>query len=1154
MKKAILVTAISLLSGFYAAYSIQQMVFVNLAPLSLQCVGVLLDPEKAYTIGNIDRDSNHELVIDFPQGKGIMPEILGRLFFNGAAGEFQLKTADKILDPGQDITSNPLLPFVRTVSSGRFQESTYFGPNKFIPEVDLRGGVRFNSPAGNLSSGMSVRIFDFGGNTYAVTQSEEIGTKYQIEANRSNTFSVICNQYIASSHQRIFYFENTADSTCDFTIEVLPGSPFSYSYTVTDGRNTVVSSGDSQRPLFQVGSYLFEISPTYNMRDLAFLVITLLLIGCFQIVFIKGVLRSPSPALRSIITFRALLNCVVFLSVPLFLLSLKYTNNRQWYLFLLIALNVSYVFNGPYFSSVLSKLRFPNPRMLFFGLIAVLIFLLPFVYFFAANENVLGVPVLHIQKAAVLGLVFLTGGQRFQRSSFSTWGRIALIVGYSVSLSLLTSDIGSFLYTCLALLLVELVNKSISPRLVSAYLLALIVGLSIFYNYTDDFFTDRKFYRIVAPYVSPDSEKLLRSTEADRETYSSLFLIQKALVAGSLPGMNSLQVPLPMRSTSFSDYAVFWSLAFGKGLFGMLFAITVLFILYELTFLLFISIRPVRINAGEAFVLPMSREAEFVRFLLAFALITFTYPVLSNLLLVPLTGQSFPCLSISILEIGFLVVFLYPVTAVFINRKHIERNTTIAYSYPDVRRHVRLAFSIFIFLFGFGCGLKLLATRDEPTAYAWPRGAESDQSTIPILPTGDTDSLILQARTIVGENTWRTIGKNKKAELRELASRYYTGQPYRFIRFESKYFQNTDEMVFSRMDLGSVFTDKRELVSGPVHPFGSVFRNWQRINGKERPVYTNDYYASIPTFSNSINKDLTAELSKELKDTLDTIGVSSNVGAIVVLDNRNGAIVANSSFPLNGNTNANETYYFIGSLKKVLLAYCALVIDPRYRYRVYNGKSFTEFLRWSDDVYAASLLRDIMIGHPAQFEAVLLQDFGIPLVSNARQDGYFDQKPDLAWFSMPLDRKNELYRYSIGQQKPYPLITAVEWFSRIAGRKKIRASYSISGVRLFEPIQISEEEWNSLQQALNSTLTGTAAIVRDSLDRNRISTSTLIAKTGTAESEHGNYNSSSSFVLASPDYTIGIMLKGRIPFNSQNLAAKNLAAKIVPILAKYKVL
>ena len=96
---------------------------------------------------------------------------------------------------------------------------------------------------------------------------------------------------------------------------------------------------------------------------------------------------------------------------------------------------------------------------------------------------------------------------------------------------------------------------------------------------------------------------------------------------------------------------------------------------------------------------------------------------------------------------------------------------------------------------------------------------------------------------------------------------------------------------------------------------------------------------------------------------------------------------------------------------------------------------------------------------------------------------------------------------------------------------------------------------NFLRDSMNGVLLGgTANIVGDSLRNNSIGLDGFIAKTGTAESSSQQYNTCNSIIIANQKVTIGIMFKGKIPSNSENLPAKNLMSLIIPILKEYRVL
>ncbi|MBX7203672.1 MAG: hypothetical protein K1X77_11425, partial [Bacteroidia bacterium] len=93
-----------------------------------------------------------------------------------------------------------------------------------------------------------------------------------------------------------------------------------------------------------------------------------------------------------------------------------------------------------------------------------------------------------------------------------------------------------------------------------------------------------------------------------------------------------------------------------------------------------------------------------------------------------------------------------------------------------------------------------------------------------------------------------------------------------------------------------------------------------------------------------------------------------------------------------------------------------------------------------------------------------------------------------------------------------------------------------------------------LQNCFNSVLYGTATKVRQPLINNGIDIHNLFCKTGTAESQNGKGNSSSSFIICSQKYCIGIQLKGRIPESKENYSAKDLFIELIPIFKKYAIL
>lgn len=95
MKKLAFIFILSVVCGCYALDAVYQMVFQSQSPFAIECVGVRLKPAKKYAISNSLPKTSDTLAVDFPQGKGIMPDTLGYILYNPANKKFELKMARK---------------------------------------------------------------------------------------------------------------------------------------------------------------------------------------------------------------------------------------------------------------------------------------------------------------------------------------------------------------------------------------------------------------------------------------------------------------------------------------------------------------------------------------------------------------------------------------------------------------------------------------------------------------------------------------------------------------------------------------------------------------------------------------------------------------------------------------------------------------------------------------------------------------------------------------------------------------------------------------------------------------------------------------------------------------------------------------------------
>jgi len=1154
MRKEIYIfITVAILSIGYGIYSSLEMLLSNRSPYTLSCDGILLDSAKVYAISNYSKSSVDTIYLHFKQSEVIAPSTLGFVYFDRQRSEFVLKNHPCVFNPAKGAPGNYFLPFCRTLNDGLFENGIYFGPNETVPElILLERGIKYNTAAGTKENRISLEFSKTVQGMMLSTKDNGIQSKYLVQSDKKNIFEVYQNRPIGNSTcLNIFQFENTTSDTGSFAITVTPDL-FKTSYSVTDAQNRIIVEGNGRAPSFLINEFRFSLRPKYTKIFFLIFVSCFIIIIFFQVYFLSEFSKAKSPLIKSLFSIRILLNCIAFMAIPLFLTSSYLVVGRSWYLLLIVALNLSFFLP----KDIMRKFNVGLSSRLLNYIILLILVAAPFVFRFATvNESLFGIiPILHCQKTLILLIFVATQNHFFNSSGRRYFFRIVIIILYSLLISFLTSDMGSLLYTSLAIVLVELIRKSIGLKHVFAFLTVTVLGTFLVFKISPETFSkDRKTYRIIAPYVSPESDKLEMASQPDRESYSCLMLNLKNIAGSAAPGFNDLIIPGNMRTTMHSDFAFHWALTFGGWLFFFIFLTIVFLLLSKLLLLLYCSIRVCKVHHDTAFIFPKSKSSELVRFLLGFTIIGFTYPILSNLLLIPLTGQSIPVLSISNVEVLFLIVLIVSLENTFNNPNHFVKTKT-EYTYGDLRKSIYWGLSIIFTLFASALFLKFFGFYFAPETLNWRKHISDERIQLEgqIPKSSEKQSLVDFAKVVIGGDDITAVNKSKKNILKNLASLYYSDQPYTETIHEATTFSNSTIKMRSQMSVDSFFSEKKKLISGTLEPYGKVYTMIQRVNNRVQNNVSNKFYNCIPFDATSINPDLTAVCNDSLRKHLSKINIPDNIGSIVVIDNRNGGILVNSSFPFDAVVNSNEVYYYVGSLKKTLLAYCALAIDENYKLKQYGGKSFQYFIKNSDDYFAASLLKDILTNHQESFDKILREDFNLPLYSNT-DDSYLDIMPSKNDFIKPLDRNNTIYRQAIGQQRPYKFVDAIQWYARIASMTKLTVSYS-NDLKHYHDLSISLSEYVYLKQALNSVLYGTARNVGACLRQHNIETDNFICKTGTSEKADRSGNASSSFIIANDRYTIGVMLKGTIPQNTEQLAAKDLFNKLIPLLTKYEIL
>lgn len=1151
-RKFYVLTLLVIVSTLYGTYSAYKMVIHNRTPYTIECVGKKLNPNQVIAFSNFNKKNLDTIYMGFEQSKEIMPSTLAYLYFDKNIKQYVVKNSTCIFNPDKGIPKNYFLPFCHTLNDGLFQKGKYFGNDKVIYEnILVERGIKYNSAVGDRENRISVQLQKYNGSTYLQYKDDGIKVKYMVQSNKQNTYDVFINKPVLSNNQFIFSFTNTCTDTGQYNITI-SATTLTQKCAVKDAAGKLINTFSGSLSKFDVGGFLFEVTPKYTIGFVIVHCLFFIILLYFQCYFLFKSTKSVSPPIFSLFSIRILLNCIVFLATPVFVTAYYLGDSRIWYLALIVLLNASYFTS----KTILHNLNIHSNSKLFgYSLFVVIAILTVFVWKFTWNESLFGrIPILHIQKVIILILIFALQHSFFSKVKFGNLYKFIILVLYSLGLSILTKDLGSFIYATLAFVLIELIRKTLKLKYFLLCVFGLVSLVYTVYINNPTLLCGDKTYRIIAPFTTPENLSVITANEADKETYSTLIFNLKNIFSLNEPHFNEVVVPGSMRSTLHSDFAFHWAFSFGGFVFLMIFLPALLLLVNELLLLLFLSIREVKITSSKYFALPQTKESELIRFFLAMTIIQFVLPLLNNILLVPLTGQSLPALSISNVEIFFLIVLLLCISSVFTNEKYITEKGTSKYLYGDAKNSIKFVINFFIIALVAGFAYKAVSLKYTDNSMQWTKHVNDEDVAVKknVPNANDKDALIAFAKNIIGDDNLTMVSSAKKNILKELASLYFAGKPYSQTVFESKTFANNTAKLLNQMTVDSLFNEKSKLLSGTFHPFGNVYCFSQKVNNKPINSVSNPYYSSIPPDAQTINADLTALCSKALEAHLQSIGVASNIGSVVIVEHNSGNVITNATFPLNAEINSNEIHYLCGSLKKILIAYCALQINPAVKEQVYNNKSFKKFIENSDDDYAANLLRTSLMTNKDKLNNILKNDFELPLFSNV-DDSYLDVMPTDNDYDKPLDRNNTIYRQSIGQQRPYKFIDIIKWYSRLASGKKIELKYTLDEKK-YEILSMNDADRIYLKECFNSVLFGTASKVKEPLLKNGIDIKKMFCKTGTAERSDRKGNSSSSFIICNDKYTIGIMLKGDIPNNKENYSAKDLFITFIPILKKYNII
>jgi hypothetical protein len=1151
MKKHVYMFVLSALTFGFAAFSLFKMVGHNQTPGVLRCGGLLLDTNRVYAVSNRAQAGPDTVLIRYRQVKAFMPATLVTLQYDRSLRQFTAKNLRACLSGGKPDTLHPFYPMAHTYKAAFGHPAHYYEPGECIAQAALlQHGIKHNLPYGDRGSRVKLLFSETPYGLALNTREQGLDVAYPLQPAKEQVFGIYNNQKPGAVESSVFAFDSLATGSGHWQLHIL-AHLFTINYLVTDAQGQQLSAGSGHDPVIKVGNYVFAVEYRYSLPFVIIATLTYLLLAFFQVVLFRKLLRSNSPIVQALLRLRMLLNMVAWMAAPLFLASYYQVPGRLGYLFMIFLFNCSVWFPKDYFQHKTIK----RNKWLQIAAVIILIAAPVFFRFGTTDESLFGfIPMLHCQKAVILLLFYITQISFFDRPGLRYFARLGLILGYVLVISLLTHDIGSFIYTALAIGMIELIKKTMLFWHFTAALAVMVIAFVIMYRCHTDIAGERKVYRLIAPYEQPDNPDVSSANEADRESFALLSLDLKNIQRLAEPTFDQLSMPGSMRSTMHTDFAFHTSVLLGSLYFLGLYLVLTLLIAKNLLQLLFCSTRECRINSRLSFNFPQTAEAEFARILLAITLVSFCYPVLSNLMMIPITGQSIPVLSISQIEPVFLIVLFVVLENIFNNPRYYAEKPSYHYTYRDLNKSLHWGMAFVCFSLLMLLIAKNLQVYAAPDTYGWVFSGRTDQQLLPgPVPAGSQkQTLSKSAGRLLARFTRPEDEAQRRAELLNLASLYYSGLPLNEASGKARNFVTGTRRLLWQMSVDSQRTDRRRVISGGWAPYGTVYAFNQQWNGKIALRVTQPYYSSILPNSPTLNADLTAETNERLAAHLLKIGSRQNVGAVVIVDNRNGGVVVNSSYPLDTAANSNRHYYLIGSLKKMLVAYAALKIDPAYSSAEYGGKTFAQFLANSDDHYPAYLLKDLLSNHRQAFSDVLEQDFGIPLITNVN-DGYLDAYPTAREFNSPLNNHNSIYRTSIGQQHPYQFIEVIQWYARLASHRKLILNYD--GQYAASELSLPAPQDSLLKSCLNGVITrGTAAVVGQALLKNHLSPKSFFGKTGTAEAHGGMSNSSSSLIIADEHFTIGIMLSGQLPANSKRMAAKDLFIQLIPVLIKYGIL
>jgi hypothetical protein len=1134
-------------SGVYGCYSVYKMLLSNAFTHIIEPIGISIPDGKVLALSNKLQANKDTFVVGYKVYDYLYPGTLG--FIDNANGKCQLVLEKYITD--FDSLKNSFLPFACTNE----KDPTFYKGGSIIEENILTNkGIKFNSPSGDANARLVLKLIKHKGKSFVYFKDQGIGQQYILS--KKNKLEVAFNSIVKDSLPINYQFIGMSADSINYLLSIntrLFRKPV-ISFCAL-GSNKICTSNETT---FQINNILFEITPRWNFAYILLIVVYLAVILCFQIFLYINLRKIEAPTLYILCCTRILFNCIALLALPLAILSITLTENRYIYFVLILFLNFTYLTNRTWlvkqFSKLLKKLPF----------ISLAIFAICFTsaMLFGANESVFGlIPIFAVSKLTIMLFFFI---------AFHLKQQIPFIHKYQLIIALLictlflikTHDFSLLLYTVLSISLIKLIQGKTKT---SSVVVVMVLGFSFIFlllNLAPKSFSNSKLSRCISPFVSPAS--LTYTPEKDRETNANLISTWKIILSADHATFDRTYLPAAVRSTAFSDYSIVYSALIGSYFFliGFIFCCSLLII--QLFSLLYICLYPFRINSEKYFQLPVTPLAAMLTFLISITLLQFLIPFASQTMMFILTGVSVPILSISNMDILFIIALILLLEFSMNNQAYYKQIELVQHklvNFGTLRNAIFKACCTALLLLSIASIAKLIHFKYMPDEISWQKHFSSNGLTQ--VASTNRDSLITTASELVADQSILGLDLETKENLRELQSVYFTGKPLMKNKKTSLNYSISSTEMTKNVSIDSIYRQVKQIISGKEEPFGKVEAITQIVNKNTIKKVSNGLYENVPLFDNcTINADCNAEFNNALRKHISKMDNKTNKGAVLIVNNATGEIITNASYPMQFNfdyTNANisDANYLIGSVKKLIVIACALRIDATYfdkKFPSDNGKmiSMANAIQHSDDKYPSNLLKDLLENHKQEFILALKELFDLEF-NDAYNKSYCDKPLNETSLSIPLNGNNEIFRLAIGQQQYYTLKDVAQFYSRIMSGKALYISNKKQRQES-RSLSIESKVLAKIKSVMHKPFSGTANVVANELKKQNVDFTNFICKTGTAQKEKSALNSSSTFVLSTPKYTIAVCLMGTIPplADKRKQHSKDLFNNIIPILKQYK--